>query len=98
LEIAQLDLLAEMRNNRDNAFIKKFRNIWADNGDAVSYHYTGTGSTHTDITRDGRRGMLGNIKHKYKTVTRFYNQNFWDFYKMRVVNQLLGNPNTIQKP
>lgn len=35
-------------NNQDNDFIKNFRNIWADNGDAISYHYTGTGSTHTE--------------------------------------------------
>ncbi len=48
LNVADLDLLSEMRNNRDNLFIKKFRNIWADNGDAVSWHYTGTGSTHTE--------------------------------------------------
>lgn len=50
--MADLDLLSEMRNNRDNLFIKKFRNIWADNGDAVSWHYTGTGSTHTEYSRD----------------------------------------------
>ena len=37
-----------MRNNQQSSLIKKFRNIWADNGDAVSYHYTGTGSTHTE--------------------------------------------------
>ncbi len=35
-------------NNQDNDFIKNFRHIWADNGDAISYHYTGTGSTHTE--------------------------------------------------
>ena len=37
-----------MKGDKDNVFIRKFRNIWADNGDAVSYHYTGTGSTHTE--------------------------------------------------
>jgi hypothetical protein len=42
------------------------------------------------ITRDGKRGWLGNFKHKYKTITRFYNQNFWDFYKMKLVALLLG--------
>lgn len=48
LNISNNDLLKEMLNNRENGFIKKFRNIWADNGDAVSWHYTGTGSTHTE--------------------------------------------------
>lgn len=35
-------------NNADNDFIRSFRHIWADNGDAISFHYTGTGSTHTE--------------------------------------------------
>jgi hypothetical protein len=47
--VCNRDLLAEMRdNNADNDFIRNFRHIWADNGDAISFHYTGTGSTHTE--------------------------------------------------
>ena len=49
LGVSNMDLLEEMRENKHNNFIKKFRHIWADNGDAVSYHYTGTGSTHTEL-------------------------------------------------
>ena len=41
------------------------------------------------ITRDGKRGFLGIFKHKYKSVTRFYNQNFWDFHKMNLIDLLL---------
>jgi hypothetical protein len=37
-----------MKGDKDNVFIRKFRHIWADNGDAISYQYTGTGSTHTE--------------------------------------------------
>jgi hypothetical protein len=33
---------------------------------------------------------MGNFKHKYKTITRFYNQNFWDFQKIKQVDLLLG--------
>lgn len=46
--VGEIDMLSEMKNNRENVFIRRFRNIWADNGDAVSWHYTGTGSTHTE--------------------------------------------------
>jgi hypothetical protein len=47
--ICSRNLLQEMKSNdEDNEFIKNFRHIWADNGDAISYHYTGTGSTHTE--------------------------------------------------
>lgn len=71
----------EEMDQRDNthSFIKSFKSIWADNGDMISYHYTGTGSTHTDITREGTRSFTGAFKHKFKTITRFYNQLFWDF-------------------
>jgi hypothetical protein len=48
LNLSNSNLLDEMKGDKDNSFIRKFRNIWADNGDAVSYHYTGTGSTHTE--------------------------------------------------
>jgi hypothetical protein len=71
--------------------MKYFKNVWADNGDMISYHYTGTGSTHTDITRDGTRGIAGSFKHKFKTITRFYNQHFWDFDKMRMIALLMQN-------
>jgi hypothetical protein len=27
--------------------IQHFKKVWADNGDAISVHYTGAGSTHT---------------------------------------------------
>lgn len=42
------------------------------------------------VIRDGKRGFLGIFKHKYKSVARFYNQNFYDFYKMRLVDELLN--------
>lgn len=42
------------------------------------------------VIRDGKRGVFGIFKHKYKTVSRFYNQNFWDFYKMKLIDELLN--------
>ena len=40
---------------------------------------------------------MGNFTHKYKSIARFYNQNFWDFFKMRITHQLLGTTPTITK-
>ena len=54
------------------------KNIWADNGDILSMHYTGTGSTHTAVTRTGRRDFFGIIDHGIKTLNRFYIQHFED--------------------
>ena len=45
----QKDLYQAMNDADDERpLIKYFRNIWADNGDIISFHYTGTGSTHTE--------------------------------------------------
>lgn len=39
----------------------------------ISYHYTGTGSTHTDVTIKGKRDFEGMFKHGMTSLNRFYN-------------------------
>lgn len=36
-----------------------FNNMWADNADALSLFYSGTGALKTDFTRTGKRTSLG---------------------------------------
>jgi hypothetical protein len=55
-------------------FIINLKNIWADNGDTISKHYTGTGSTHTNVTRTGKRDLIGMMDHGLKSLNRFYKQ------------------------
>jgi hypothetical protein len=46
------DPLDHVDNNnpkQNHPFITKFKCTWADCGDMISKHYTGTGSTHTDV-------------------------------------------------
>ena len=50
------------------------KNVWADNGDMISKHYTGTGSTHTNVTRKGKRDIKGIIDHGFKSCMRLYQQ------------------------
>ena len=57
-----------------NGMIIKLKNAWADNGDMISKHYTGTGSTHTNVTRTGKRDLKGIMDHGLKTLGRFYKQ------------------------
>lgn len=47
----------------------------------ISKHYTGTGSTHTDVTKKGSRDIMGLLQHGYKSISRFYLQNFEDNVK-----------------
>ena len=35
-------------------FIIQFKNIWADNGDQLSYLYAGTSCTTSAVTREGK--------------------------------------------
>jgi hypothetical protein len=73
----QLDMVS-----KDNEpFFLKYKSAWADNGDFISKHYTGTGSTHTNITRTGNRDFFGLIDHGIKSLGRFYIQNFEDGFK-----------------
>jgi hypothetical protein len=57
-----------------NVMVDNLKNVWADNGDTISKHYTGTGSTHTNVTRTGRRDLKGIMDHGLKTLGRFYKQ------------------------
>lgn len=87
------DILLQLDNNNINTnhiFIQNFKNIWADNGDYISKFYTGTGSTHTNITRSGKRDFFGLIDHGMKSVGRFYKQNFEDNYKQEAIDIILG--------
>ena len=87
------DILSQMDNNnlkQNHPFISHFKNIWADNGDYISKHYTGTGSTHTNITRTGKRDFFGLLDHGMKSIGRFYKQNFEDSLKQEGIDMILG--------
>ena len=73
-----------------NPLILNLKNIWADNGDTISKHYTGTGSTHTNVTRTGKRDLKGMMDHGFKTLSRFYKQYMEDNFKQEVIDLLIG--------
>ena len=57
----------------------KFRNIWADNGDAISEQYAGTGALKADFTRTGKRRIVrGGIADGMNSFSRYYLNNFVD--------------------
>jgi len=61
--------------------MKQFKNIWADNGDAISRHYTGTGSTHSEATKSGKINFQSLLAHGGTTLGRLYFQIFEDDIK-----------------
>lgn len=73
-----------------NSLIVNFKNLWADNGDALSIHYTGTGSVISEVTRLGKRSFFGLIDHGLKTINRYYNGSFEDKLKQDCLDFLLA--------
>ncbi|EAR97726.2 endonuclease/exonuclease/phosphatase family protein (macronuclear) [Tetrahymena thermophila SB210] len=85
-----LDHIDKSKKGQCDAFTQKFKEIWANCGDMISKHYTGTGSTHTDVTRDGTRTFAGLIQHGQTTLNRFYLYNFEDHLKQQTIDLVLG--------
>lgn len=52
--------------------------MWADNGDAISKQYSGTGALKADFTRTGKRTLYGLLSDGLNSLTRYYLCNFSD--------------------
>ncbi|KAI8456408.1 inositol/phosphatidylinositol phosphatase [Phakopsora pachyrhizi] len=59
-------------------FMFLFRNLWADNVDAVSKAYSGTGALKTDFTRMGIRSKQGALIHLLNSCMRYVKNKFLD--------------------
>jgi phosphatidylinositol-bisphosphatase len=70
-------------------FVKSFKNLWADNGDLLSYEYTGTGSTISSVTRHGKQGFKGMLEHGMKSLSRFYQANVEDNSRQEAIDVVL---------
>ena len=55
-----------------------FRLAWANNGDAISHQYAGTGALKSDFTRTGKRNAKGALKDGVNALSRYYINNFHD--------------------
>ncbi|GAA5965786.1 hypothetical protein JCM21900_004989 [Sporobolomyces salmonicolor] len=73
------------------------RTLWADNGDALSKAYTGTGAINTSFTRTGKKSFAGMLSDASKSVNRVFQQQFVDGGKQKAIDALLGNLATSRK-
>ncbi|KAL4911636.1 hypothetical protein BDW74DRAFT_11225 [Aspergillus multicolor] len=64
--------------------------LWADNGDALSKIYAGTGALRSSYTRHGKMSLAGALADARKTATRLYINNFSDKARQRTIDLLLG--------
>lgn len=68
-----------------------FRNVWADNADAVSNAYSGTGALKTDFTRTGKRTKAGALQDLVNSIVRYVRNNYWDGSRQDAFDLFLGN-------
>lgn len=74
----------------DKNLLSLFQNLWADNADAVSFSYSGTGALKTDFTRTGRRTKLGAFNDFVNSASRYYQNNLTDGPRQDSYDLFLG--------
>lgn len=74
----------------DPHFNRFFMNFWADNANAVSCAYSGTGALKTDFTRTGNRTKKGALNDLLNSITRYYKNNCSDGRRQDSYDLILG--------
>lgn len=65
--------------------------MWADNADAISVPYSGTGALKTDFTRTGKRTRTGLIDDFNNSAIRYIKNNYMDGSRQDGIDLILGN-------
>ncbi|KAI8067453.1 SacI homology domain-containing protein [Gongronella butleri] len=71
-------------------FLTMHANLWAENGDALSKIYAGTGALKSAYTRTGKVTLMNVLSDAARSANRFYINNFQDKGRQEIIDQLLG--------
>lgn len=90
-----LELFLEHRGEVASAsnlsiFWMRHSSLWADNGDALSKIYAGTGALKSSFTRHGKMSLGGLMADARKSATRLYVNHFEDKGRQNTTDLLLG--------
>ena len=92
--ISQMALEEFLRHRSEKRLIQDFwvrhSTLWADNGDALSKIYAGTGALKSSFTRSGKMSLAGALADVRKSATRLYINNFEDKGRQNTIDLLLG--------
>ncbi|KAL5345281.1 Inositol-1,4,5-trisphosphate 5-phosphatase 1 [Pseudogymnoascus australis] len=89
-KMAAESFLDQRRERATSDFWMRHSSLWADNGDALSKIYAGTGALKTSFTRSGKMSLAGAIADARKSATRLYINNFADKGRQNTIDVLLG--------
>ncbi|ORX47966.1 hypothetical protein DM01DRAFT_1338802 [Hesseltinella vesiculosa] len=73
-----------------DGFLSIHANLWAENGDALSKIYAGTGALKSAFTRTGKVTLMNVLSDAARSANRFYINNFQDKARQKIIDQLLG--------
>nr|CAG8454921.1 11956_t:CDS:10 [Entrophospora candida] len=91
-QLRELGVLSSKQSiDEISGFMDLFRNVWADNANAVSLPYAGTGAQKTDYTRTGKRTKSGAAIDLQNGILRYILNNFMDGTKQDAYDLFLGN-------
>ncbi|KAL5405861.1 hypothetical protein PMIN03_008177 [Paraphaeosphaeria minitans] len=86
-----LEILLKHKNSGAGPdFWARHSSMWADNGDALSRIYAGTGALKSSFTRHGKMSLAGALADARKSATRMYINNFADKGRQNTIDMLLG--------
>ena len=91
--IDQMALEDFLRHRSERAlpeFWMRHSTLWADNGDALSKIYAGTGALKSSFTRHGKMSLSGAFADARKSATRLIINNFADKGRQSTIDLLLG--------
>ncbi|POS83673.1 hypothetical protein EPUL_005195, partial [Erysiphe pulchra] len=91
--ISQMAVEAFLAHRNEQAapdFWMHHSSLWADNGDALSQIYAGTGALKSSFTRHGKMSLAGALADARKSATRLYINNFADKARQNNIDLLLG--------
>ncbi|KAH6709016.1 SacI homology domain-containing protein [Leptodontidium sp. 2 PMI_412] len=89
-QMAMESFLAHRSERAASDFWMRHSSLWADNGDALSRIYAGTGALKSSFTRHGKMSLAGAIADARKSATRLYINNFADKGRQNTIDVLLG--------
>lgn len=78
-----------LNSTNPHPLLDKFKSLWAEMGDYISIQYAGSASTITSVTKHGKHGIFGLLKHGIATITRFYQGSFEDGFKQKCIDLFL---------
>ncbi|XP_030439503.2 phosphoinositide phosphatase SAC8 [Syzygium oleosum] len=74
-----------------NEDYRKFRTLWAEQGDDISLEYAGTHALKGDLVRYGRQTLAGTIKDGMSALSRYYLNNFHDGIRQDAIDLVSGH-------